>query len=466
MQKEKSASILREFKTNIETKLFISPHETGLLAVSGGLDSMVMADLFYRGGYKFAVAHGNFSLRGKDSDQDENFVLNWCASRNIHLHVKRFDTIKCIEEEKISIQMAARKLRYAWFEEICTEFNYGYYCTAHHQNDVLETILMNITRGTGIAGLRGILEKSGKLIRPLLLFTREELLKESENLNIHFREDSSNASLKYVRNRIRQEIVPVLKKINPNIEKTISFHLQQLQWTEFLAQEKLFSIKEDMLEKHPLSLNRGDSYKLEKRKIQAFGRFIPEVLFSILDDFSFNYAQCSQISNALESQSGGQFFSKTYKILIDRDYIFLTPLIIIEGSGQYSTQLTLEKNLDIRWIYHPEEIRYIKESLGLVSPFSFNLPIDNYSVYLNGELVDKPLHVRFWENGDAFTPLGMNQSKKISDFFIDLKIPIFEKDKIPLLCHGEEIIWVVGYRISNLFKVDKNTSKIIALNYH
>ncbi len=521
-------SLIKNFQDHIQRNHLCSLSEFGLLAVSGGMDSMVMADLFFRSGYRFAVAHGNFLLRGQESDQDEEFIKQWCQLKNIIFHSQRFQTEKIILEEGISVQMGARKLRYTWFEHLCENFGYAYYGVAHHKNDNLETVLINLTRGTGIAGLRGMPVKSGKLIRPLLAFSKEEIEKEAKEFQIPFREDSSNASLKYIRNRIRWEVIPVLKEINPIVETTVHNHLPELQWTEILAKERLDQLKITLLEKE------AGIWKISKQKILEFGIYASEALFSLIEEYGFTSGQSIDLINSFSRSSGAFYYSSTYKILLDRDYLFLEPLNKFNNEGEYSNvrnldgrnnlesdrnlekwgdlvsggdlknagdfdkeenlphrvsgiSYELDSRLQISFIKEESEVKQIKWNLDLIKKTNlFKIPDPNNThnsridledslknqshAFFNGDLINEDhinekLKLRFWEHGDEFIPLGMKHPKKLSDFFVDLKIPVNVKNKIPLIIYQGEIIWIVGYRINDRFKVLKNSCLILELMY-
>ncbi len=453
-------SLMDRFHAFIKENSLFDQMNKGLLAVSGGIDSMVMADLFYRSGFPMAIAHCNFSLRGSESDKDQEFVRNWSKERNIPFHSKTFDTVSISKEEKISIQMAARNLRYEWFAEVCQEFHYDYCALGHHQNDVLETILINLCRGSGLAGLRGILPKNGIWVRPLLSFSREEIGQERDEQNIPYREDQSNSEKKYIRNRIRQDIIPVLKSLNPNLEETLERHLKPLKWAEYLAHEKEKEIVDSLWE--------GNDFpkKLEIERLRSFGNMASEVINAALHPYGFSYGQCLQIGQNLDAQPGKSFSSSTYTLAFDRNFIFLDRLPLESASGQKDFNL-LADSFTCIWIDQESEVGKIKSSLENLAKKNKNLsPIEKERIiYLDGEKTKGGLSFRYWKEGDSFIPLGMHQSKKLSDFFVDEKIPLFEKSKIPLALCGEEIVWVVGHRMSEIYKVRPESPSILMIRY-
>jgi len=445
----------------LENELF-TPGNRILLAVSGGMDSMLMASLFAQSSFSFGIAHCNFQLRSLESDQDEIFVRTWAKSNHIPFYTKRFDTEFRMEEEKISLQMAARELRYEWFEEICSKESYDYCAIAHHKNDVVETVLMNLIRGTSISGLRGILPKSGIFIRPLLGFTREQIEEECQNDQIPFREDSSNKTTKYIRNLLRQEVVPILKKINPNLEETLAAHTKPLRWVEFLAGEKKKEIREKYWVKN------GLEQKLEIHSIQEKGPMASELLYTLLEEFGFSYSQCLEISRSLNQSPGIQFHSPSHILALDREFLFLKAL----GTEMFGA-LDQERDLSSRYktlrLVHSKEVEEVKKILGILpgkESLDRSLPEPGpYRVYLNADKLGSDLHFRYWENGDSFIPLGMKTAKKLSDFFIDEKIPVFAKSRIPLLIFGGDIVWVTGYRIHNTYRIERESLSILMVEY-
>lgn len=418
-----------------------------LLAVSGGKDSVLMAHLFHHAGLKFAIAHCNFNLRGEDSDFDERFVRTLADEFKIPCHAIKFDTKKRAEEDKISIQMAARVLRYEWFEEIRTQFGYDSISVAHHQNDFTETILLNLVRGTGISGLHGILPKRGKIIRPLLFLTREEIDEVVAAEKLEFREDQSNLSSKYARNKIRLEVIPKLKELNPILEQT--FRENGRRFSEL---EEFLRIKVEELRNELFIPFRSESYTIDLHRLKQL-KPINLLLYELFKPFLFNEDVLNDLVKSWDGQSGKQYQSATHQITLDRERLLLTPR---EVASAQRTKLNHGESAinfsgyDITILeLVPNEIRFEK---------------GREVAYFDADLLVFPLLFRNWQKGDYFYPLGLKGKKKLSDYFTNLKIPIVEKTNIPILENGNgDIIWIAGYRTDERYKILPTTQKVIKL---
>ncbi|MGB0882108.1 MAG: tRNA lysidine(34) synthetase TilS [Vicingaceae bacterium] len=420
-----------------ENKLFIQTDKV-LLTVSGGKDSMLMLHFFKVLKLNFGVAHCNFQLRGEEANKDEAFVRAFCEINSIKFHQTTFKTEEYATEHGISIQMAARDLRYAWFETIRTTHNYHYIATAHHKNDVAETMLINLTKGTGIAGLHGIKPKQHKIIRPLLGFTSKEINTYCIDNKIEFREDVSNANTKYTRNAIRHNVISELEKINPNFIETANIEAKQfLELEEILLQK----IEE---EKNKIFFKETKGFKIE---IEALKKLtpLPTYLYYFLKDYNFNKDDVIDIFEGLDGQSGKIYNSKTHQILKDRSFLFLTKIEALT-----TEKIRLNSLEDVPFEY---EIVKDLEHLEILK--------NNNIAYLDADKISFPIVLRKWENGDVFKPLGMNGSKKVSDFLIDNKISLTEKSSVKVLVSNNEIIWLVGYRISDKFKVSSTTQQVL-----
>ncbi|OAQ37966.1 tRNA(Ile)-lysidine synthetase [Pedobacter psychrophilus] len=436
-----AAKQLQDF---IKSNALFNPTDKILLAVSGGKDSVAMAHLFFSLDFKFAIAHCNFNLRGEESKRDEDFVKNLSEQFNAPFHLTSFETQKFAEENKISTQMAARDLRYAYFDEIRTQFHYQKIAIAQHQNDAIETVLQNLIRGTGIAGLHGIKALRENIIRPMLCFNSDDIVNIVKENNLAFVEDSSNASNKYIRNKIRLDIIPEMKKINPSLEQTFTrnlYHFNELEEFLNLEVEKLRSI----------ILVKTDAGFLIK--IADIQNLKPQnlLLFEILKPFNFKESVVKDIIDTLNGISGKQFFSNTHSIIIDRENILIH---VIE-----------ENRIEEITISEDENQLYFagfnfKKTLLKTFPSSFK--VDTNNIYVDSDLLIYPLTLRFWKQGDSFKPFGMNGVKKLSDFFINQKINIQQKNNIPILINGDgKIIWVCGLRSDDRFKIKPKTKKII-----
>ena len=426
-------------KENLFTK-----NEQILLAVSGGKDSVLMAQLFALCGFKFTIAHCNFNLRGQEAKRDQEFVKNLAKQLNVPFYLANFNTQAYAEEHQISIQMAARDLRYAFFEEVRLENRFDKIAVAHHQNDVIETVLINLVRGTGIAGLHGIKAKRENIIRPLLCFTAEEINHIVQEYNISFVEDSSNLSNKYFRNKIRLDVVPALKELNPSLEKTFEKNLNYFtDLEEFLALQ-IAALSDKMLKPFV------GGYRIEIAEIKALNP-IQLLLFEILKPFGFNLTSIQDLIKALENPNSQQFYSDDYVALLDRESLIINKVL---DAVQFNI-LIEEEEMEVQ-----NHLFKLKSSV-LQQPLT-DFKSEANVAYVNSNLLVYPLTVRNWKTGDSFKPFGMNGMKKLSDFFIQLKINNLEKAKTPILVNGDgKIIWVCGLRTDDRFKVTLKTNKII-----
>ncbi|TXB65206.1 tRNA lysidine(34) synthetase TilS [Vicingus serpentipes] len=435
--------MLTDFINHIKKSNLFSNSAKILLTVSGGKDSMAMLDLFYKAGFNISVAHCNFNLRGAESDADEQFVKVISEQNNILFFSKSFNTTEFAEKNKISIQMAARKLRYDWFEEIRLKHDIDYIATAHHKNDVAETMLINLTKGTGLSGLHGINKKSGKIIRPLLDFTREQIEDYVAKNNIEYREDKSNQNNKYTRNFVRLDVIPLLENINPNLIENLNQTANYIASTEFILAEKIQEEFKKCTEQN------GNRILFDISKLKSLKNSIT-YLYYFLKDFGFNGTDFNNIIDAFDEQSGKIFLSKTHQILKDRDKLVLSEISIESNKEIIIHNIDeLSKNGFFVEVYCNDKGIKINKS-------------SNYA-YLDENKIKFPLVLRNWKEGDTFQPLGMKGKKKLSDFFIDNKIDVLTKQNIKVLTQKNKIIWVVGYRINDTFKIEKNTKNILVI---
>ena len=400
-----------------------------LLAVSGGVDSMVLLNLFTVSNINFSVAHCNFSLRGEDSDEDEKFVKSICDKLGINFFVKKFNTKKTAFDEKISIQMAARELRYKWFNDLVNNNKIDNIVTAHHFNDNIETVLFNIARGTGISGLKGIEKKQNRLIRPLLNFTKNQVLDYANKNKIEFREDLSNEDEKYKRNKIRKSIIPDFQNVNPGFIESMYATIENFKSAEniylkFIENEK----------------KRCTNYVDEVLKIDIglLRKSIEPktVLFEIIKEFGF--IDIDSIFNVIDAGSGKSFYSKKYFLVKNRNKLCISKLI-----KDKILEISKEKNN----IKDP-----IKMSLKFVDNFKLNEIKNKKVAVLNYDKLEFPLTLRTWKEGDWFIPSGMKGKKKLSDYFIDNKFSLIEKKRCFVLCSNNDIVWIVGHRIDERYK--------------
>ena len=411
-----------------------------LIGVSGGRDSVVLCELYHRAKLPFAIAHCNFNLRAEESDADEAFVGELAHKYGVILHNKSCLTKEYATEKGMSIQMAARELRFNWFKQLLQENNYVYYATAHHQDDAIETYLINQIRGTGIAGLHGILPKIGLLIHPLLFASRADIDKYVLDCDLKYRDDSSNASTKYIRNKIRHDLMPVLLEINPQIQNVFLGNMTRMN-----AIEKVFNIKIEELRKELLTTD-GDiiSIRLSHNYAEGFSA----ILFELIKGYGFNFSQVTQLLKAFDrTESGAVFYSQSHRMLLDRKKL----IIEIKRDGSYEL---IRVHKGTNKIEFPFPISFEKSNdLTIISNKKIAQLDDSKLVY--------PLVLKKWEKGDFFYPLGMKGKKRLSDFFIDLKLSVFEKEEVYLLCSGNDIVWVIGYRIDSRYKLTKDTKRVL-----
>ena len=432
------------FLNNITKTQLFDPNQKVLLAISGGIDSMVLLHLFEKSGFEYGIVHCNFQLRGNESDGDEEFVKRQVLIHGVPAFFQTFDTEEHAEINGISIEMAARELRYEYFEKIRNEHNYDFIATAHHSDDLIETFFLNLSRKTGIKGLTGIKEKSGKIIRPLLFANREEIEAFASKNYIEFREDSSNKEFVFQRNFLRHKILPLFSELNPSFKKNILSSIENLK-DAALVYSGFFES-----EKSKVGKIAGDSQIIEIDKIQN-STYPKLLLLEILIDFGFNPTVVDEVFQSLDSGSGKQFFSKTHRLIKDREKLFISPIDVSENKIYYIEADDIE-------LFQPFDINIEK-----LSGKDFKVRKEKNIACLDMEILQFPLLIRKWQHGDYFQPLGMTGFKKVSDFLIDEKIPIHDKENTWLLCSGEKIVWIMGQRIDNRFKVKSKTKNVLQM---
>ena len=441
--------LLECFLKYIDKNRLFLPEDKVLLAVSGGLDSVVMAHLFHNAGFRFAISHCNFQLRGMESDADEMFVASLASRFDAPFFNTSFETRSVAREKGISTQMAARDLRYEWFEMLRNKHSCHYLATAHHRDDNSETVLINLTRGTGLKGMEGIPVKSGSIIRPLMFASRQEIQAYALENAIAYREDSSNMEDKYMRNKIRKVVVPVLRELNPGFDKSV------MAFSEIAAQArgiiddfvKAFSDRHLRWEHDKLMIPLKEILQLSHSRL---------VLYELLHPFGFNAATMDDIYESLNKQSGKIFQSHTHTCLKDRQ-----SLIVAALKKKDFLQMTVEEAQDILL---PDNGRLRFEEIAAEDLNSFDP--NPALAYFDKEKVSFPLTLRNPTAGDWFHPLGMKGKKKLSDFFIDNKVPRNQKEDLFILTDSEgQILWIVGHRSDNRFRVDKDTKRILIIIY-
>ena len=420
-----------------------TPDDSILLGVSGGIDSMVMLQLFLKSGFKIAVAHCNFGLRADESDGDEQFVKYYCLMNGIVCHSIKFDTNEYAAENKLSIQVAARELRYAYFEEICKEYKYTKVAIAHNLNDTAETVLINLCRGTGIKGVAGIKVMNGNIIRPLIFATRIEIEDFAKSHDVKYREDSSNSTTKYKRNFIRHKIIPELRYLNPSVDRAIADTANHLQEAVWLVEEQLDRIRDVVIS----TQGEDTLFSVEALKKERSARFF---LVEELNQFGFSPSMASAVIELLNAESGRRVESSTHTLYKDREFLILTSKKVKDDSEILISE-------DTKSISSPVKLKI--ETLGDISDVKIEKDPD--IALLDCSKLQFPLKIRIWQPGDKFMPFGMSGYKKISDFLVDIKVSLHQKNNVYVLLSGDDIAWVIGYRIDNRFRIDEQTSNVI-----
>ena len=438
--------MLREFKRYIADNNMLDKNSRVLLTVSGGVDSMVMAHLFRSAGIISGIAHCNFRLRGKESDLDENLVRQYAMENDMPFYSIRFDTKAYASKKGLSVQMAARELRYKWFEETRTRNGYDLIAVAHNLNDNIETLIINLTRGTGLSGLTGIRPVSNRIIRPLLFATRTEIEACCKKNSIVFREDKSNAETRYTRNKIRHLIIPVLKEINPAIEKTLSETIARLRGADEIVEGYIRGLRES------LAVNNGDNLTFRTDLLENLSK---SILFELFSPFGLSGTQTDDLTDVIKGRTGGQLFTPSHRIIKDRNKI------IVLSTEQVTSYTYRADNLE-----ELKGIPIIQSAEVVTLTESFVIPEDTSIACLDSDEITYPIIIRKWKKGDFFFPLGMRHKKKLSDFFIDKKLSLPGKEKVMVLESEGRIVWVIGHRIDGRFRIKSSTIKALIIKSH
>lgn len=446
--------MLEKFKQHIFKSYPFLKDKKLLIAVSGGLDSMTLTHLTHQLKLDIALAHCNFKLRGNESDADELFVKNYALKNNIPFFGTHFNTTKIAEKNKISIQMAARDLRYEWFNNILNKHQYHFILTAHHLDDMFETFLINLTRGSGLDGFVGIPQINEKIVRPLLIFTREEINLYSQNNKIEWREDQSNITVKYHRNKIRHQVVPILKELNPSLLSSFQNTLNHLKNSQEILLNHIEDIKDQIICKEVKLTDENIILKIVIEKLNRLSH-PKNYLFEILKNYGFT--QWEDISNLGNAQSGKKVLSKTHRLIKDRDYLLLT--LNPDTNQEMIENNQFEILVTTKSISSP--INLIFQS---VNPANIELKsVSEKSILVDKDLLNFPLILRKWKKGEYFYPFGMEGTKKLSKFFKDEKYSLPQKENTWLLCSNNQIVWVVGKRPDNRFRVTSQTNNILKI---
>lgn len=423
-----------------------------LLAVSGGVDSVVMCKLYAESGFPFSVMHCNFQLRGAESDADEQFAKELADAHGVQFFCKKFDTKSFAEEQKLSVQVAARQLRYTWFEEVRREMGEKtkhtvLIATAHHLNDNIETIIYNLAKRPGLKGLRGIPARVENVIRPLLFATRADIEQFAAIQQLPFREDSSNAEDKYARNKIRHHVIPVLKEINPGLEKTLAQKIELLNEIELQHKQKYERIKKQLFQQ------RGNEVYIPILKLQKT-KNAATFLNEYLSEYDFTPSQVEDMMNGLNAEPGKQFISPQARIVKDRRFLILTTYAeATTASVHYIHRIPAEVDLGSQkfTLAYTESAEWQKQKTE-----------DKYTAYVDASQLEFPLIIRKWKQGDYFYPLGMGmKKKKLKKYFADEKLPLHEKENVWIVESNQRIVWVAGYRMDERFKCNQKSQVVL-----
>ncbi|HIC31314.1 MAG TPA: tRNA lysidine(34) synthetase TilS [Flavobacteriaceae bacterium] len=437
-------NLVNTFKNHIKQQLPFLKESKLLVAISGGVDSVVLTHLCKEVNLDFALAHCNFNLRGNESDADESFVLELAEDLDVEVFIQNFNTESFAKNQKLSIQLAARKLRYDWFFELSEQLDFDFILTAHHADDNLETFLINLSRGTGLEGLKGIPEVNGTIVRPLLSFSREDIKDYAKANHLKWSEDSSNASTKYLRNKLRHDVIPVLKEINPEVLANFQSTLAHLNDSSTIVEDAVDSF----LNKAIVNIDDSQiSYQISE--FEALNN--PKAyLFEIFKDYGFT--QWKDIENLLTAQSGKLVFSKTHQLLKDRECLILSEM---SSEEKQETILILDTETEVK----------IPNGTLVFNTVNDIEETNVSTIYIDKKTLNHPLTVRHWEKGDYFYPLGMQGKKKLSKFFKDEKLSLLDKQNTLLLCSNHQVVWVINHRADNRFKITKQTQDILKIKY-
>lgn len=421
-------------RQHIENQQLLNNGATVIVGLSGGCDSVVLIHILHRMGYRCMAAHCNFHLREEESDQDEHFVEKFCAELNIPLEITHFDTLNYAKEHQLSIELAARELRYKWFESLRQKHNAEAIAVGHHADDQAETLLMHLVRGSGLNGLCGMHPRNGHIVRPLLCVGREAIEQYALQEGLHYVTDSTNADTQIRRNYFRHEVIPLLEKLNPQIVATLSRTCEHLQGYQQFIQAETTQLRETCLVKE------GNTDYIDLKQLCRHESW-KTWLYELLTPYGLQGDQVEQLTRSIHAQhSGKQYMSASHRCLLDRTKLILQPLI----SKTEVVPTLLQRS-------------YTREDMS-----SFP-PADAPTVCIDADKVKGTLHLRHWQEGDTFRPIGMKGNKKLSDFFTDQKLSVFEKEEVWIVCDDEHIVWVAGYRMDDRYKITADSHTILEL---
>jgi tRNA(Ile)-lysidine synthase len=459
--------LLKAFQQYIKQQNLFQPKDKLLLAVSGGVDSVVLCELCKQAGYDFAIAHCNFQLRGEESERDEKFVRGLGEKYDVEVIVKKFDRLEFAKQKNMGTQEAARFMRYLWFLNISAEkmqLNTGWHitinpdnpkwwvATAHQLNDNIETLLMNFFKGTGIKGLKGI-SKTGdmmlpNLIRPLLFATRKEIEQFAIKNNLSWVEDSSNASDKYTRNYFRNKLIPAIQQVFPEVESNLADNISRFKEVEMLYEQAVQLHKQELLE------TKGNEIHIPVLKLQKT-KPLTTVIYEIIKDYNFTSHQTEEVITLLQSESGKYIQSSSHRIIKNRKWLIISPNQTAEAQ-----HILIEEN-DKQITFEIGSLQIEK----LLRPVNYQPSTNNQTAQLDLSQIKFPLLLRQWKQGDYFYPLGMQKKKKLSRFFIDQKLSLTQKEKVWVIESNKKILWVIGMRIDDRFKITDKTKEVLQISF-
>lgn len=437
--------MLNKIKTYIAQNCLLAPNATVIVGLSGGMDSMAMLDVLTLLGYRCVAAHCNFHLRGNESDYDARFAKKWCKENDIEFTSVDFDTHQYAADKKISIEMAARELRYTWFEIVRQQFDAEAIAVAHHQDDSVETVLLNLVRGTGIGGLSGIAPKNGNVVRPMLCVTRKEIEDYITGRDIPFVSDSTNREDRYTRNFIRLNVLPMLQRLNPSVSDAIHRTSRHLAETE--------KIQDAYLKNAIKSVFADNAIHIAELKKTASPS---SVLFAVLSPLGFHPSVIEDVARALDAEPGKIFFAEKYRLIKDRNRFLLDKNpsgIISSGQGIYFIPKSAVE------ISHPI---HLKTS---IPPPNLCIEKNSHILYADADKLQFPLSLRRWQQGDWFVPFGMKGRKKLSNYFTDRKFSLKDKENAWIMLSGDDIVWIVGERADNRFRISDSTKNVFMAEF-
>lgn len=421
----------------------LSGEKPVVVGISGGADSVALLHILVSLGYKCIAAHCNFNLRGDESFRDEQFTIDFTQRLQVPLCKISFETNKYAQENRLSVEMAARELRYRWFEELLNTYDADAVAVAHHRDDSVETLLINLTRGSGLTGLTGIKPKNGNVVRPLLCVSREDIYAYIENNGLEYVTDSSNSSDIYTRNFIRLKVIPLLEEINPSVKASLARTANHLYDASLIYNHSIEEARRVIIQNNRLSISALLSFPAPAT-----------ILYEMLKPYGFSRTVCESIFTVLEKDSGKIFYSSTHRLLKDRSDLLID---VLSGEDNRAYLINLEDdNVDLPVELKPE-IVVIKED--------YQIEKDKKFAYFDFDKLSFPLVLRHWQEGDWFVPFGMKGKKKISDYFSDKKFSLFDKEKTWLLCSGQDVIWIVGERTDNRYRIEKTTKRVLKLKF-